>query len=146
MEKKNLKKEIFNKIDYKSPIPYRMYKHLIEDGDIVHAGYEDAYYGSDSAMEGHFYLCITRMVLETDGEYEVRKGMEKNMKKGYKERRYQNYLLLKEEFEPKSNRVTVLKAKIAEWDELAKDNDGNKHDLSTSERQDWVDELSDLNK
>ena len=39
----------------------------------------------------------------------------------------------------------MLEKKIAEWDELAKDNEGNKHNLSTSERQDWVDKLRDLN-
>lgn len=30
---------------------------------------------------------------------------------------------------------------IAEWDKLAKNNENNKHNLSTSKRQDWVDEL-----
>ena len=42
-------------------------------------------------------------------------------------------------------RKELLEKKIAEWDELAKDNEDNKHNLSTSERQDWVDELRDLN-
>ena len=48
---------------------------------------------------------------------------------------YLNYMHLKK----------LLEKKIAEWDELAKDNEGNKHYLSTSERQDWVDKLRDLN-
>lgn len=43
------------------------------------------------------------------------------------------------------NRIIALKEKIADWDELAKDNEGNKHNLSTSERQDWVEDLIDLN-
>ncbi len=41
-------------------------------------------------------------------------------------------------------KIAEVKRKIADWDELAKDNEGNKHNLSTSERQDWVDELIDL--
>ena len=99
MEKKKIKKVVFNKIDYKHPIPYRMYRHLIEDCDIVHAGYEDAHYTENNGNEGHFYLTITRMVLETDEEYEKRKKDLKKQKKEYTERRYQNYLKLKEEFE-----------------------------------------------
>lgn len=42
------------------------------------------------------------------------------------------------------NRIIAVKEKIADWDELAKDNEGNKHNLSTSERQDWVEDLIDL--
>lgn len=38
----------------------------------------------------------------------------------------------------------ILTKKIADWDELAKDNVNNKHNLSTSERQDWVDRLIEL--
>ena len=44
------------------------------------------------------------------------------------------------------DRTAILRKKIIDWDELAKDNDGNKHDLSTSERQDWIDELNDIVK
>ena len=40
--------------------------------------------------------------------------------------------------------IARVEKKIREWDELAKDNEGNKHNLSTSERQDWVEELIDL--
>lgn len=41
-------------------------------------------------------------------------------------------------------RITVLENMIKEWDILSSDNEDNKHNLSTSERQDWVDELTDL--
>ena len=43
-----------------------------------------------------------------------------------------------------ANKILALKEKVDKWDELAKDNEGNKHNLSTSERQDWVDEMRDL--
>ena len=42
-------------------------------------------------------------------------------------------------------KIARVEKKIREWDELAKDNEDNKHNLSTSERQDWVEELIDLN-
>ena len=44
----------------------------------------------------------------------------------------------------KRQRIKELKLLIAQWDELAKDNANNKHGLSTSQRQDWVDELIEL--
>ena len=44
----------------------------------------------------------------------------------------------------RKTRIAELKRLIAEWDKLAKDNYNNKCNLSTSERQDWVDELMEL--
>lgn len=44
----------------------------------------------------------------------------------------------------KQQRIKELKALIKQWDELAKDNKNNKHGLSTSQRQDWLDELEEL--
>ena len=38
-------------------------------------------------------------------------------------------------------RIKKLKELIANWDKLAKNNPNNIHNLSTSQRQDWVDEL-----
>jgi hypothetical protein len=43
------------------------------------------------------------------------------------------------------NRIKELKRLIDEWDKLSKTNtDENIHNLSTSQRQDWVDELMEL--
>ena len=41
-------------------------------------------------------------------------------------------------------RIKELDKLIKAWDELVKDNPDNKHNLSTSERQDWLDELMEL--
>lgn len=41
----------------------------------------------------------------------------------------------------KKKRIKELKELIKQWDELAKNNPNNIHNLSTSERQDWIDEL-----
>lgn len=42
------------------------------------------------------------------------------------------------------NRIKELKELISNWDKLAQNNPNNIHNLSTSERQDWVDELLEL--
>ena len=44
----------------------------------------------------------------------------------------------------KQKRIKELQQLIKQWDELAEDNPNNIHNLSTSQRQDWVDELIDL--
>ena len=44
----------------------------------------------------------------------------------------------------KKERIKKLEARIKKWDEYAKNNPNNIHNLSTSERQDWVDELIEI--
>jgi hypothetical protein len=41
-------------------------------------------------------------------------------------------------------RIKELKQLIKNWDNLAKDNPNNIHNLSTSQIQDWIDELIEL--
>ena len=41
-------------------------------------------------------------------------------------------------------KILTLRTKIEEWDVLAKDNPNNVHNLSTSERTDWQEELDAL--
>lgn len=41
-------------------------------------------------------------------------------------------------------RIKLLEEKIKNWDLLSKDNPNNIHNLSTSKRQDWIDEIFDL--
>jgi hypothetical protein len=43
-----------------------------------------------------------------------------------------------------TKRVKELKNLISNWDKLSLDNVDNENNLSTSERQDWVDELMEL--
>jgi len=44
----------------------------------------------------------------------------------------------------KDIRIWKLEYRIKKWDEKAKDNENNKHNLSTSERTDWLMELQEL--
>ena len=43
-----------------------------------------------------------------------------------------------------ADEIVELNNKIANWDKLSEDNADNKHNLSTSERQDWLDRLEEL--
>ena len=44
----------------------------------------------------------------------------------------------------RKERIWKLEYRIKKWDEKAEDNENNKHNLSTSERTDWIMELQDL--
>lgn len=55
------------------PVLWEDFKDFIfKDGDKVSAGYEEPFYGSDSAHDGYYYFYVTRKVLETDEEFEKR--------------------------------------------------------------------------
>ena len=72
-------------------------KHLeLEDDDIINAGWVD-----DEGFEyhGYWHTEITRMVEETDEQFEKRIADNERTVKFLKERRYENYLKLKAEFE-----------------------------------------------
>ena len=43
-------------------------------------------------------------------------------------------------------RIGILMCRVKNWDRKAEDNPNNIHNLSTSERQDWLDEIRDLNE
>jgi hypothetical protein len=49
--------------------------------------------------------------------------------------------LIKQWDELAKNNPNNIHKLIKQWDELAKNNPNNIHNLSTSERQDWIDEL-----
>jgi hypothetical protein len=99
MVKKLIEKEIFYKVSDK-PIPVKEYKHLLEDDDIIRSGFEEGHYSENNSYDSHYYLEVTRMVLETDEEFEKRKIRTEETRKELKELRYKNYLKLKKEFEP----------------------------------------------
>ena len=60
---------------------------------------DEGYYSENNSWDAHTLLIISRMVEETDKEYKSRIEREEKDKKKNKERRYENYLKLKEEFE-----------------------------------------------
>jgi hypothetical protein len=98
--KKLLEKEVLY-LQSDKPIPYKEYKHILEDEDIVHSGYDEGHVSENNSWDPFYFVSVKRMMLETDEEYEKRKRKNEQHQKEYKERRYEQYLKLKEEFEPK---------------------------------------------
>ena len=70
----------------------------LEDDDIIHSGWVD-----DEGFDyhGYYHVDIIRMIEETDEEFEERIAQNKKNSELMKQRRYESYLRLKEEFETK---------------------------------------------
>ena len=81
------------------PITFEEIDIELQDGDIINAGYEEPFYGSDSGHDGYFYLHIERKREETDEEEKEREEEIAQMQELLRKRRYENYLKLKKEFE-----------------------------------------------
>lgn len=99
MEKKKITKTIFHKIDYNKPIPFGAINVELESDDVIFANFEEAEYRSDGGMDAHYYLTVTRDILETDEEYKKRVKRETKDKQRFKNNRLESYLKLKKEFE-----------------------------------------------
>lgn len=70
----------------------------LEDDDTIHSGWVD----DDSYdYHGYYHVDIIRMVEETDEEFKERIEQNKRSSEVMRQRRYENYLRLKEEFETK---------------------------------------------
>jgi hypothetical protein len=86
----------------KSNIPpcllkWRDIKHLeLKDDDVIHAAWVD---DDNFDYQGYWLGNITRMVEESDEQYEKRIQRAKISVAELKKRRYENYLKLKKEFE-----------------------------------------------
>lgn len=104
-----MKKKLVNKTIFKetgnNPIPFVKIKDIIEDNDVIIAGYDEGHYSENNSWDNHYYLEIIREVLETDEEFEKRKKRVEQQKIWDKERRKQTYLKLKKEFEDDNTRT-----------------------------------------
>lgn len=97
-DKKEIKVQIFHDIDYKNPIPFSRIKDIVQDNDIIEAGWDQGFYSENNSIDPHYYLAITRKRLETDDECQKRLEEEAMEKYMMEQRRYNSYLKLKEEF------------------------------------------------
>ena len=70
-----------------------------EDDDLIICQWEEPFYSENNSYDGGWVIAISRDVEETGEEYKKRLEREESQKKEIKERRYQNYLNLKKEFE-----------------------------------------------
>ena len=71
----------------------------IQSNDIIDIQREESYYSENNSYNAYTKLIVIREREETDEEYEKRKQTLEKMKEMSKERRYEQYLKLKEEFE-----------------------------------------------
>lgn len=94
-----VEKEIFRE-QSQNPFTWKDLKDIkFEDDDRLEIGYDEGYYSENNSWDPHHYAIVTRMIEETDEQFSKRQANIKRDKKWAKERRYQNYLKLKEEFE-----------------------------------------------
>ena len=101
MNRKKIKKEVFWK-ESDTPFKWKDIKHIeFEDEDIVTVTYVEPYVSENESNDGYFMVSVVRMVEETDKEYEMRLKKREREEKWNKERRYESYLKLKEEFDGK---------------------------------------------
>jgi hypothetical protein len=90
MEKQIVKNEIFW-MSSDNQIRWKDIKHIdFQDDDIIHCCHNE-----DDDL---FYASVSRYELETDEQFEERKKTYEKMREISKEKRYQQYLKLKEEF------------------------------------------------
>ena len=95
---KKIKKEkqIFHGYN-NSPMKWSHIKNLqLEDDDIIHSGWVD---DENFDYQGYWHNQITRMIEESDEEFEKRIERNKRSEVEMKNRRYESYIRLKKEFD-----------------------------------------------
>jgi hypothetical protein len=98
MEKILKEKIIFSDAQI-NQIKWKDIKHIeFEDDDIIICCYVEPFITSNEECPEHYAIHITRMVEETDDEYEARMNALKKNKETAKKLRYNTYLKLKDEF------------------------------------------------
>lgn len=97
--KKQIKKEIFwSQKD--TNFTWKDIKHIdFQDDDKIIITYIEPYHSENESYDGHYIAEVTRMVEESDEEFMLRLRREDVFNKELKERRRQQYLKLKQEFE-----------------------------------------------
>lgn len=67
--------------------------------DTLQIGFDEGYQDGDASQDPHYYITVHRDRPETDKEFEKRKEEFEAFKKSSEEKRREQYLKLKEEFE-----------------------------------------------
>lgn len=73
----------------------------IQENDIIEIRREEAFFSENNSYDAYTELVIFREREETDEEYQKRISDNEYLKEELRKRRYENYLKLKSEFEPK---------------------------------------------
>lgn len=102
--KKKVKEEIYTK-SFKGEFREIRFSDLpkdIQENDIIHIYREEGFHKENNSLDAYTELVIIREREESDKEYQKRIEYDKAFKEELMKRRYENYLKLKEEFEPHS--------------------------------------------
>jgi len=98
MEKIKLQKTVFDKYQDKPFIWKDIKDFKFEDDDLIRIEYVESHYSENDSYDAHYNAEVIRMVEETDEQLKQRIADNEWNKKRAKERRYESYLKLKEEF------------------------------------------------
>ena len=99
MKKLKIKTTIFTK-NVNHPITWKDLKHIqFQDDDIINVEYIEPECTNNCEHDGYFDVEISRMVEETDDQYNKRMIEITESKELLKKNRYERYLELKKEFE-----------------------------------------------
>lgn len=94
-----VEKEIL-RLQSQKPFTWKDLKDVkFQDNDRFEIGHDEGFYSENNSWDPHYYAVVTRMVEETDEQFEKRQERIKQDAKWARERRYENYLKLKKEFE-----------------------------------------------
>lgn len=96
-----MREEIFTKF-YKGDYADVRFSDLpkdIQPNDIIHIQRDEGYYSENNSYDSFTQLVVIREREETDDEFSKRMEKTKKDNEFFKQRRYETYLKLKEEFE-----------------------------------------------
>jgi hypothetical protein len=100
MGKIKKEKELLYLTKDNNPISWKDIKDFqFEDDDVINIGWEEPYYSENNSYDGHFYVSISRMVEETDDEYNQRIAENIKFEEEMRRKRHEQYIKLKKEFE-----------------------------------------------
>lgn len=101
--KKKIQEEIFYKNfeGYDHDIRFSDLPKDLKENDIIYIQREESYYSENNSWDAYTKLMVIRERDETEEEYQKRIIENQKFKKELNDRRYENYLKLKEEFEKK---------------------------------------------
>ena len=89
---------------FNNPVKWKDIKDFnFEDEDVISIGYDEGYYSENNSWDPHYYINVSRKIIETDEQFKERIDRATRDKERYKKERYERYLKLKAEFEPEGN-------------------------------------------
>lgn len=102
MKRKIIQEEIYCKyFEYQYNVRFKDIPKDVQENDIIIIQHEEAHYSNNESNDAYTLLAIYREREENDEEYNKRITKKKTHDEYVKQKRYENYLILKEEFEPK---------------------------------------------